>query len=155
MTPLPASHEPRPTTSRSLLWTIALGLAFTLSACTGGGRSESAAQRVPDRQSASPEPVTSPPPPVRVLHTVVAASRKTMRAGSSRIALKIEATSSLGSTGYFSVRGSGAFDYANRKGHLSMSIPSAEGQRGGMISMILDENVLFERLPSAARVGTP
>ena len=89
------------------------------------------------------------------LHAIVAASQRTMHAGSSRIAISIAASDLSRQVGALRIHGAGAFDYANREGMFSMSVPSIEGSPGGTVTMILDDGVLYERLPKAAHMGTP
>jgi hypothetical protein len=123
------------------------------STTTGGtttiGRSDHTTRTTPSGRS------TSRPHRRSALPVIVAASTRTMQAGSSRLAIAIGASDLSGQVGDLHIQGNGAFDYATRQGQFSMAIPSIAGSPGGSVAMILDHGVLYERIPNAAQSGTP
>jgi hypothetical protein len=89
--------------------------------------------------------------PAKVL---AAASAKTQAAGSSKMAIDI-GVGAPGGGQQIRINGQGGFDYAGRKGSLTMRVPAAAGGQGGTIELVVMGNVVYERSPTGVGANLP
>jgi hypothetical protein len=94
-------------------------LALFAAACGGGG---------------------STPQAKRPLDAVLASATRTADAKSAKVALKVDVAGT--GTSATTVTGAGAFDFAARKGSMSVSVPSI-----GSLEVVVDAQVVYEKLP--------
>ena len=89
--------------------------------------------------------------PAKVL---AAAPAKTQAAGSSKMAIDISVSAPAGGQ-QVEFNGQGAFDYAGRKGSLSVQLPAGPGGAANTLDVVVIGDVVYQRLPAASGLKLP
>jgi hypothetical protein len=123
---------------RRILTAVLLPLALLGGACGGDGDSggtESGQDSGGEERERTPREI------------VLASSSKTIEDKSSRMSFQMKMTGQPELPEGLTITGDGAFDYVNKRGAMTMTIPPVGGMEIGQIQAVFDGNTIYQKFP--------
>ena len=123
---------------RRILTAVLLSLALLGTACGDDGDSngiEAGQDNGSEERKRTPQEI------------VLASASETTAEKSSRILFEIRTTGQPELPEGVTIRGNGAFDYAGKRGAMTMTIPPLAGVEIGEIQAVFEGNVIYEKFP--------
>lgn len=121
---------------RRILTAVLISLALVGSACGDDGSSGESGSESGDEKRTPQE-------------VVLAAASETVADKSSRIVFQMKMAGQPDVPGGLTITGDGAFDYAARRGAMTMTIPPIGGVEIGQIQAVFDGTTIYEKFPQS------